>query len=163
MLGTALGYFITDGQALGLMFRRLPLTGIHPHGAGDRPADQDSRAAGPFWPAHEPLFHRKVLKIPTCWATLTGSGRTVDAWSVDLADCGCGSGSRSTPTAPKKAAPAAPPTPSSNGRRHLGGDDQATLDAAFPPRSRSDDDDGLYPPNQLISPSSLRPGGLTCD
>jgi hypothetical protein len=40
------------------------------------------------------------------------------------------------------------PTLFINGRRHLAGDDQATLGPGWPPQSRSDDDGGLSPLNQ---------------
>jgi protein-disulfide isomerase len=155
---------ITDGQRLRVMFRRLPLTRIPPRACG-RPAGRGGRAAGPFWPAHELPFHHPEgardsdllgyanrLELDRGRLGVDLAGRRVWQRVQADADSGQESGAGGTPTL------------FINGRRHLAGDDQATLDPGWPPQSRSDDDGGLSPPEPAHP--RLRQcdiGGLTCD
>jgi protein-disulfide isomerase len=120
------------GGQLRFVFRHLPLTGIHPHALVAAHLAEAAALQGQFWPMHELLFHhQQALEDADLWRYADQLGLDRHRLAADLdgmtvwqpvqadADSALESGTRGTPTL------------FINGRRHLGGYDQATLRAAL--------------------------------
>ena len=125
------------GGQLRFVFRHLPLTRIHPHALVAAHLAEAAALQGQFWPMHELLFgHQQALEDADLWRyadqlgldrhrlTADLDGRTVWQRVQADADSALESGARGTPTL------------FINGRRHLGGYDQATLAAALAAASK---------------------------
>jgi len=123
------------GGRLWFLFRPfppLPLTRIHPvrWWPPTWPRRPRSRAgSGPCTSCCSAT--RRPWKVWTCGPMPTSWGWTGCAWGSTWTATGCGSGSTPTSTAPWKAAPGGTPTLFVNGRLHVGGYDEATLDPAL--------------------------------
>jgi protein-disulfide isomerase len=144
------------GGQLRFVFRHFPLTRIHPHALAAAHLAEAAALQGRFWPMHELLFHhQKALEGPDLLGYADQLGLDRRRLGVDLdrrrlgvdldgrtvwqrvqvdADSTLASGARGTPTL------------FINGRLHVAGYDEPTLGAAWPPRSRSDDDGYLHSP-----------------
>jgi NhaA family Na+:H+ antiporter len=97
------------GGQLRFVFRHLPLIGIHPHALAAAHLAEAAALQGRFWPMHELLFgHQQALTDPDLLRYADQLGWTVDAWASTWRARRCPIGSRPTPTAPSKAAPAGP-------------------------------------------------------
>jgi protein-disulfide isomerase len=120
-----------DGQ-LRFVFRHFPLTRIHPHALVAAHFAEAAALQDAFWPMHELLFgHQRALEDADLWGYADQLGLDRHRLAADLdgrtiwqrvqadADSALASGARGTPTL------------FINGRRHLGGYDQATLGAAL--------------------------------
>jgi protein-disulfide isomerase len=125
------------GGQLRFVFRHLPLTGIHPHALVAAHLAEAAALQGQFWPMHELLFgHQQALEDAELWGYADQLGLDRHRLAADLdgrtvwqpvqadADSALESGTRGTPTL------------FINGRRHLGGYDQATLGAALATASK---------------------------
>jgi protein-disulfide isomerase len=119
-------------ERLRFAFRYLPLTAIHPHALVAAHFAEAAALQGHFWPMHELLFqHHKALESADLWGYADQLGLDRQRLAADLdsprvqqrvqadANSALKSGARSTPTL------------FINGRRHLGGYDEATLGAAL--------------------------------
>ena len=119
-------------ERLRFAFRYLPLTAIHPHALVAAHFAEAAALQGRFWPMHELLFqHHKALESADLWGYADQLGLDRQRLAADLdsprvqqrvqadADSALKSGAHGTPTL------------FINGRRHLGGYDEATLGAAL--------------------------------
>ena len=124
-------------ERLRFAFRYLPLTAIHPHALVAAHFAEAAALQGRFWPMHELLFqHHKALESADLWGYADQLGLDRQRLAADLdsprvrqrvqadADSALKSGARGTPTL------------FINGRRHLGGYDEASLGAALAAASK---------------------------
>ena len=125
------------GGQLRFVFRHFPLTNIHPHALVAAHLAEAATLQGRFWPMHELLFaHQQALEDADLWRYADQLGLDRGRLGVDLegptvsqrvqadADSALESGARGTPTL------------FINGRRHLGGYDEATLGSALATASK---------------------------
>ena len=124
-------------ERLRFAFRYLPLTAIHPHALVAAHFAEAAALQSRFWPMHELLFqHHKALESADLWGYADQLRLDRQRLAADLDSPRVQQRVQADANSALKSGAHSTPTLFINGRRHLGGYDEATLGAAAANKER---------------------------